>query len=142
MTVAGIDQLQARFNANAFSGRIEGGYRYVTPWMGVTPYAAGQFTTFDLPAYAEQAIVGTNNFALAYGAKSVTDTRSEIGLRTDKSWALPNSVLTLRGRFAWAHDFDTDRSSPRRSRRCRVRASSSTARRRRLTRRSPPLPPR
>jgi len=110
VTVAGFDQLRARFNANAFSGRIEGGYRYVTPWMGVTPYAAAQFTTFDLPAYAEQAIVGTDNFALAYNAKSVTAPRTEIGLRTDKSWAMQNSIFTLRGRFAWAHDYDTDRS--------------------------------
>ena len=42
------------------------------PWIGgigITPYAAGQFTTFDLPAYAEQAIAGANTFALAYGAK-------------------------------------------------------------------------
>ena len=54
----------------------------------LTPYAAAQFTTFDLPAYAEQAIVGANTFALAYGAKSVTDTRSEVGLRTDKSFAM------------------------------------------------------
>jgi uncharacterized protein with beta-barrel porin domain len=48
--------LQARFNANAFSGRVEGGYRFVTPWIGVgiTPYAAVQFTTFDLPTYAER----------------------------------------------------------------------------------------
>jgi uncharacterized protein with beta-barrel porin domain len=110
VTIAGIDQLHAHFNANAYSGRIEDGYRFVTPWMGVTPYAAGQFTTFDLPAYAEQAIVGANTFALAYSAKSVTDTRSEIGVRTDKSWAMPDSILTLRGRFAWAHDYNTDRS--------------------------------
>jgi len=34
VTLAGIDQLQARFNANAFSGRIEGGYRFVAPWVG------------------------------------------------------------------------------------------------------------
>ena len=75
VTVAGIDRLRAQFNANAFSGRAEGGYRFVAPWVGgigITPYAAGQFTTFDLPAYAEQAIVGTNTFALAYGARSVT----------------------------------------------------------------------
>jgi uncharacterized protein with beta-barrel porin domain len=112
VTLAGIDQLQARFNANAYSGRIEGGYRLVSPWMGVgiTPYAAGQFTTFDLPAYAEQAIIGTNNFALAYGAKSVTDPRSELGIRTDKSFAMSDGVLTLRGRLAWAHDFDPDRA--------------------------------
>jgi uncharacterized protein with beta-barrel porin domain len=110
VTIAGIDQLRARFNANAFSGRVEDGYRFATPWMGVTPYAAAQFTTFDLPSYTEQAIVGSNAFALAYGAKSATDTRSEVGLRTDKSWAMPDSIFTLRGRFAWAHDYNSDRS--------------------------------
>jgi outer membrane autotransporter protein len=112
VTLAGFDQLQARFNANAFSGRLEGGYRFVNPWMGVgiTPYAAAQFTTFDLPAYAEQAVAGSNAFALAYGAKSVTDPRSELGFRTDKSFALPDGILTLRSRFAWAHDYDPDRS--------------------------------
>ena len=110
VTIAGIDQLRARFNGNAWSGRIEDGYRFATSWMGITPYAAGQFTTFDLPAYAEQAIVGASTFALAYGAKSVTDTRSEVGVRMDKSWAMPDSIFTLRGRFAWAHDYNTDRS--------------------------------
>ncbi len=34
------------------------------------------------PADAEQAIVGSNMFALAHGAKDVTDTRSELGIRT------------------------------------------------------------
>ena len=62
--------------------------------IGITSYAAGQFTTFDLPAYAEQALVGSNAFALAYGSKSVTDTRSELGIRTDKSYAMPNAILT------------------------------------------------
>ena len=30
LTVAGLDQLQARFNVNAWSGRAEGGYRFIT----------------------------------------------------------------------------------------------------------------
>jgi uncharacterized protein with beta-barrel porin domain len=113
VTVAGTDLLRANFNANAYSGRVEGGYRFVTPWLGgigITPYAAGQFTTFDLPAYAEQAIAGANTFALSYMAKSVTDTRSELGLRSDKSFAMQNGIFTLRGRAAWAHDFNPDRS--------------------------------
>jgi autotransporter-associated beta strand protein len=110
VTIAGVDQLRAEFNANAFSGRVAGGYRFVTPWMGVTPYAAGQFTTFVLPAYAEQALSGANTFALAYGTKSVTDTRIELGIRTDKSYAMQDAILTLRGRLAWAHDYDPDRS--------------------------------
>ena len=112
VTIAGIDQLRARFNANAYSGRVEGGYRFVAPvagGFGVTPYAAGQFTTFDLPAYAESAISGANTFALAYSAKSVTDSRSELGLRTDKSYAMDSAILTLRGRAAWAHDFNPNR---------------------------------
>ena len=36
--------------------------------------------------------------------------RTELGIRTDKSFALSDGVLTLRGRFAWAHDYDPDRS--------------------------------
>jgi uncharacterized protein with beta-barrel porin domain len=111
VTAAGFDQLRAEFNANAWSGRLEGGYRFVAPatfGVGITPYAAAQFVTFDLPAYAEQAIVGTNNFALSYNAKDATDAR--LGIRTDKSFAMADGILTLRGRFAWAHDYDSDRS--------------------------------
>jgi uncharacterized protein with beta-barrel porin domain len=113
VTIAGLDQLRAEFNANAYSGRVEGGYRFVAPWIGgigITPYAAGQFTTFDLPAYAESVVSGGGAFALAYSAKSVTDSRSELGLRTDKAFAMTDGIVTLRGRLAWAHDFNPDRS--------------------------------
>jgi uncharacterized protein with beta-barrel porin domain len=66
VTVAGVDRLHAEFNANAWSGRVEGGYRF--------------------------------------------DTRSELGLRTDKSFAVQDAILTRRGRAAWAHDFNPDRT--------------------------------
>jgi len=113
LMVAGLDQLRAEFNANAWSGRLEGGYRFVAPalgGLGITPYGAAQFVTFDLPQYAEQAIVGLNTFALSYGARDVTDPRSELGIRTDKAFALADGILTLRGRLAWAHDYDPSRS--------------------------------
>lgn len=114
VTIAGTDRLRAEFNANAYSGRLEGGYRFIAPWVGgigLTPYGAAQFTTFDLPAYTEQVISGTGAFALNYASKSVTDTRGELGLRGDKALALRDGVLTLRGRLAWAHDFNPDRSA-------------------------------
>ncbi|WP_349253166.1 autotransporter domain-containing protein [Bradyrhizobium sp. CIAT3101] len=113
VSIAGLDQLRAEFNANAYSGRAEGGYRFVAPvigGIGITPYAAAQFTTFDLPAYAESVVSGTTNFALNYASKSVTDARSELGFRTDRSFAMSNGVLTLRSRLAWAHDFDPSRA--------------------------------
>ena len=112
VTIPGVsvDRLRAEFNANAWSGRVEGGYRFATPWMGITPYAAGQLTTYSLPAYGEQVLSGANTFALNYAAKDVTAGRSELGVRLDRSFAMQNAILTLRGRAAWAHNFNTDRS--------------------------------
>jgi hypothetical protein len=43
-------------------------------------------------------------------AKDVTDPRSELGIRTDKSFAMTDGILTLRGRVALTHDYDADRS--------------------------------
>lgn len=108
-TVLGADRLRGRFETNAFSGRIEGGYRFATGWMGITPYAAGQATTLELPRYAEQVVAGGNLFALSYDQKDVTASRSELGLRTDKSLVVGDALMILRGRAAWAHDFNTDR---------------------------------
>jgi autotransporter-associated beta strand protein len=112
--VVGGDRLRAQFNANSYSGRVEGGNRYLTPWLGgfgLTPYAAAQVTALDLPSYAETAGGGANTFALAYAGKTATSTRSELGFRTDKSFAVTDAILTLRGRVAWAHDFKSDRSA-------------------------------
>ena len=110
VALAGADQLQGRYKADTFSARFEGGYRFTTPLVGITPYAAAQVTSFNLPNYSEVSLNGGGLFALNYAAQSVTDTRSELGLRTDKSYAMQNGVLTLRGRAAWAHDYDPNRA--------------------------------
>lgn len=110
VALAGADQLQGRFKADTFSARFEGGYRFTTPLIGITPYAAAQVTNFNLPNYSEVSLNGGGLFALNYASQSVTDTRSELGLRTDKSYAMQNGVLTLRGRAAWAHDYNPNRA--------------------------------
>ncbi|WP_249151331.1 autotransporter outer membrane beta-barrel domain-containing protein [Bradyrhizobium liaoningense] len=110
VALAGVDQLQGRFKADSFSARFEGGYRYATPLIGITPYAAVQVTSFNLPNYTETSLNGGGLFALNYAAQTTTDTRSELGLRTDRSYAVQNGVLTLRGRAAWAHDYNPSRA--------------------------------
>jgi autotransporter-associated beta strand protein len=112
--MVGAEQLRAKFDTNSYSARLEGGHRLVAPWLGgfgLTPYAAAQVTYLDLPAYAETAVAGTGVFALAFGAKGMTSPRTELGLRSDKSFAVNDAVLTLRGRAAWAHDYNTERSA-------------------------------
>ncbi|WP_283810403.1 autotransporter domain-containing protein [Bradyrhizobium guangdongense] len=110
VALAGIDQLQGCFKADTFSARFEGGYRFATPLVGITPYAAVQVTRFNLPNYTETSLAGGGLFALNYAAQTTTDTRSELGFRTDKSYAVQNGVLTLRGRAAWAHDYNPNRA--------------------------------
>jgi T5SS/PEP-CTERM-associated repeat protein len=111
VTVSGTDKLRANFKANALSARLEGGWRYGMLPVAVTPYAALQSTAFYLPSYAETATSGSNQFALSYGSKTVTATRSELGARFDKTMPVNDALLTLRGRAAWAHDWNTDRSA-------------------------------
>ena len=110
VALAGADVLQAKFRAETFSGRFEGGYRFATPLAGITPYVAAQAISFNLPAYAEQVLAGAGLFALNYAAQTTTATRTELGLRTDKSFAVQNGIFTLRGRAAWAHDYSSDRA--------------------------------
>jgi autotransporter-associated beta strand protein len=108
--VPGGDVLQARFRAETFSGRFEGGYRIATAWAGLTPYVAAQAISFHLPGYAEQTLGGLGTFALNYAGQTTTATRTELGARSDRSWAMQEGVFTLRGRAAWAHDYNNDRA--------------------------------
>ena len=127
--------LRAEFNANALSGRVEGGYRFVTPWMGIH-------------ALCRRAVHHLQPAGLCRaGAVRRRHLRAELCRQGRHRRRAPNSafaptsplrcrtaILTLRGRAAWAHDFDPDRNDRRGVPDAAGRiASSSTARRRRTT---------
>jgi hypothetical protein len=113
VTPAGASQLNVAVNANAYSGRLEGGYRFAMPWLGITPYAAAQVTTFRLPSSnATRSAYAGDVAASAPGSDSFSDTRAELGLRMSTSFVLPGGVMNLRGRVAWSHDFSAGQSIP------------------------------
>jgi autotransporter-associated beta strand protein len=102
------DHLTANFNAQSYGGRLEGGYRFATPYAGITPYAAIQAQNFHTPSYTETGLI-PSGFALTFNGRDATDTRSELGARFDRLLAVySNAVLALRGRVAWAHDWVSD----------------------------------
>jgi YVTN family beta-propeller protein/autotransporter-associated beta strand protein len=102
------DHLIADFDAQSYGGRLEGGYRFGTPYGGITPYAAVQAQNFHTPNYTETGVI-PNGFALAFNGRDATDTRSELGARFDRVLSVySNAVLALRGRVAWAHDWVSD----------------------------------
>jgi uncharacterized protein with beta-barrel porin domain len=107
VTVAGLDQLRADFNAESWGGRIEGGYRLPTNFFTLawTPYAAFQGQSFHTPNYGEFAVSGSNQFALNFADRTATAYRGELGLRTDKVMAIDKgSQLNLFGKVAYARD--------------------------------------
>jgi hypothetical protein len=60
--------------------------------MVVTPYAAGHFTTYSLPAYAEQVLAGSGTFALNYAAKDAILAPSSVFASTVRSrWRTASS---------------------------------------------------
>jgi autotransporter-associated beta strand protein len=102
------DHLTASFNAQSFGGRVESGYRFMTFYGGLTPYAAIQSQTFHTPGYTETDLNG-GGFALGFSSRNATDTRSELGGRFDRLLLLgPDAALTMRARVAWAHDWISD----------------------------------
>jgi uncharacterized protein with beta-barrel porin domain len=107
--VAGTDNLTAGFDAHNVGARIEAGRRFAGPGTaGITPYAAAQVQAFFLPSYNESATSGSNQFALAFGSRTATTTRSELGFWFDTRAAAGDGTVTLFSRLAWAHDWRSD----------------------------------
>ena len=112
VTAGGIEQLRAQFDANAFSGRIEAGHRFVAPaWAALASRPMPPPSDQLRPAVLCRARHHRHRHLRAeLRGEKATASRGEIGLRGDKSFALTAAILTLRGRAAWAHDFNPDRS--------------------------------
>ena len=109
VTVAGVDTLRGNTDAQNIAGRLELGYRLIAPIVDFTPYGAAQVQHYRLNGYTETAAFGSNQFALSYAEQSSTMTRTELGARLDKRYAvMGDSVLNLFGRAAWVHDWNRD----------------------------------
>ena len=104
------DRLTGRFTTQAFSGRIETGYRFAAGFAGLTPYAAGEVVSLATAGYREQVTSGSGLFALDYAGRSATAWRTELGLRADKAIRIGEAELVLRGRLAWAHSINPNAS--------------------------------
>jgi hypothetical protein len=114
VTVAGFDQLNARFGAESWGGRLEGGWKLPNPIfkMDWTPYAAIQGQSFHTGDYAETALVGSPQFALNFTGRTATAYRGEVGLRNDLVVPIDKgSQLDLFGKIAYAHDEITNPSA-------------------------------
>ncbi len=102
-------QLQSRM---PIPGRLELGHRFLTPWfggLGVSPLrgARSRRSSFRLTG----AIIGAMRVRRSTTVRTPQPRHVPSSVAfTDKSYALDGAVLALRGRAAWAHDFNPDRA--------------------------------
>lgn len=105
VTVNGLDQLDADYVAQTFSGRLESGYHLQLPLFQLTPYAALQAQNFTSPRYSESSAVGSP-FALEFDSLLASRVRTEVGSWANRTFGLSSgSKLDLWGRVGWAHDW-------------------------------------
>ncbi len=105
-TTLPIANLASSFNLNGATGRLEGGNRFETKEIGITPYIAAQFSAMRSPSYSETTASGAPGFGLTYAAQTTTDVRAEAGLWFDKTFPVSDTAaLSLRARVAYAHDW-------------------------------------
>jgi fibronectin-binding autotransporter adhesin len=106
VTMPEVANLTANFLASGPTARLETGYRFVTPEMGITPYVASEFSALRTPTYSESTASGAQGYALSYDAQTTINGREEVGLWIDKALQLEsNSTLLLRGRVGYAYDW-------------------------------------
>jgi autotransporter-associated beta strand protein len=109
VTLPTAGNLTASFSAPGATARLETGYHFGNKDFDVAPYVAGEFSALRTPAYTESGSPAA--FALSYAAETPLNARAEFGVWAGKAFTLQDeSLLWLRGRVGYAHDWWTDNS--------------------------------
>lgn len=95
-------------NSNAFTGRIEVGYRIEHPIANIMPFVAMQATSLQMGNYDES---NTNNLGLSVQSKTIMSEPGSLGVQIDKPYDIDSewSLYPLL-KMAWIHEFQTDRN--------------------------------
>lgn len=110
--VLGTGQLEADYQANGWSGRIEGAYEAFNPTHGfaLSPFAALQGHVADTPDFVETLNGGAAAQALSVNGGSNRFFRSELGVRMNLSDLGADTSGAIYASAAWAHYFVNDTS--------------------------------
>jgi autotransporter-associated beta strand protein len=112
VNIAGINErLEASFDAEAFGGRLEAGYRVGLGKVVITPYGAVQVQDAHTPAYSETTTFGQAAAAQGFASHDEVSTRTELGSWIEQRVGIGPANILVRGRLAWVHNFDRDISN-------------------------------
>ena len=95
-------------SSNAFTGRIEVGYRMDHPLVNLMPFVAMQATSLQMNSFKES---NTDNLGLSVSGNTTMSEPGSLGIQLDRAFDINEkwSMYPLL-RMAWVHEFQTDRS--------------------------------
>ena len=108
------ERARGEFASDAYSARLEAGWRRSFGIHRVTPFAGLDVSYLRSDGFVEDsvsALGGPGILGLTVDADSVTSLTSALGVQFDTRVALANGqTLTPFARVAWVHEFNPDRS--------------------------------
>ena len=98
----------ATTSSNAFTGRMEVGYRMDHPLLNVMPFVAMQATSLQMNSFKES---NTDNLGLSVAGNTTMSEPGSLGIQLDRAFEFNEkwSMYPLI-RMSWVHEFQTSRS--------------------------------
>lgn len=107
------ERTSGSFDSEAFSARVEAGWKRSIGRHWVTPFAGVQFSHLMSDGFTEGSVgtAGTPGLlGLTFGSNSVNSLASSLGIQVDTRLLLPGGqTLSPFARVAWVHEFSPDR---------------------------------
>lgn len=107
----GVETATGSFSSNAWTGRMEVGYRFENPLANVSPYVAIQGTSLGNSGFTETTTTAAGAMGLAVQGRGGSSVPGALGVQFDRrfliddDWAI-RPVL----RLAWVHEFSGTRA--------------------------------
>jgi len=111
---AGMENATGNLSSNAWTGRVEVGYRFETPMVNIAPYVALQGTSLQNSGLTETVTTSTGQpggMGLRVQGRGGSSVPGAVGVQFDRRFAIDDDwAVRPVLRVAWVHDFSTDRA--------------------------------
>ncbi len=114
MGLGGTEFADGNLSSNAFTARMELGYRIETANINVTPYVAVQGTSLENAGFTESSTTASGqpgNLGLAVQGRTTSSLPGSLGFQLDQAYSAGDDwMIRPVLRLAWRHEFSTSRS--------------------------------
>ena len=114
MGLGGTEFADGNLSSNAFTARLEAGYRIDTPNVNVTPYIALQGPSLQNAGFTETSQTASGqpgSLGLAVQSRTTSSVPGSLGFQLDQAFSAGDDwVIRPVLRLAWRHEFSTSRS--------------------------------